>query len=417
MGSNPISRSIFYKNKLRIKINIFIEEELKIRTAKRIQNVPPYLFSEIDKKKNKLRAEGRDLIDFGIGDPDLPTPMFVVNAMKEFVEDPRNHRYPPYEGTYSFRKTISEWFLKRFNVSLDPDKEVMALIGSKEGIAHIPFSFVDEGDYTLLPNPSYPVYNVATILAGGTPYFMPINEENNFLPEFEKIPVEILEKTKILFLNYPNNPTGAVANLEFFEKAVYYAKKYDFLICHDMAYSEMTYDNYVSPSLLQIDGAREVSVEFHSLSKMFNMTGWRVGFVVGSSEAIKALGIIKTNVDSGLFVAIQQASEVALRDDSNFIAKMNNIYVRRRDLLVNGLKSLGSDIKPPKGSFYLWVKTPKDFDASSFTERLILETNIVVTPGSGYGSEGNKYVRFAITVSEDRIKEAIERMKSKSIQF
>ncbi|AWB10274.1 LL-diaminopimelate aminotransferase apoenzyme [Thermodesulfobium acidiphilum] len=343
--------------------------------------------------------------------------MFVVNAMKEFVEDPRNHRYPPYEGTYSFRKTISEWFLKRFNVSLDPDKEVMALIGSKEGIAHIPFSFVDEGDYTLVPNPSYPVYNVATILAGGTPYFMPINEENNFLPEFEKIPVEILEKTKILFLNYPNNPTGAVANLEFFEKAVYYAKKYDFLICHDMAYSEMTYDNYVSPSLLQIDGAKEVSVEFHSLSKMFNMTGWRVGFVVGSSEAIKALGIIKTNVDSGLFVAIQQASEVALRDDSNFIAKMNNIYVRRRDLLVNGLKSLGSDIKPPKGSFYLWVKTPKDFDASSFTERLILETNIVVTPGSGYGSEGNKYVRFAITVSEDRIKEAIERMKSKSIQF
>ncbi|WP_422822125.1 LL-diaminopimelate aminotransferase [Thermodesulfobium acidiphilum] len=388
-----------------------------MRTAKRIQNVPPYLFSEIDKKKNKLRAEGRDLIDFGIGDPDLPTPMFVVNAMKEFVEDPRNHRYPPYEGTYSFRKTISEWFLKRFNVSLDPDKEVMALIGSKEGIAHIPFSFVDEGDYTLVPNPSYPVYNVATILAGGTPYFMPINEENNFLPEFEKIPVEILEKTKILFLNYPNNPTGAVANLEFFEKAVYYAKKYDFLICHDMAYSEMTYDNYVSPSLLQIDGAKEVSVEFHSLSKMFNMTGWRVGFVVGSSEAIKALGIIKTNVDSGLFVAIQQASEVALRDDSNFIAKMNNIYVRRRDLLVNGLKSLGSDIKPPKGSFYLWVKTPKDFDASSFTERLILETNIVVTPGSGYGSEGNKYVRFAITVSEDRIKEAIERMKSKSIQF
>ncbi|AEE14565.1 LL-diaminopimelate aminotransferase [Thermodesulfobium narugense DSM 14796] len=399
-------------------VNKFLlEEELKIRIAKRIQNVPPYLFSEIDKKKNKLRAEGRDLIDFGIGDPDLPTPMFVVNAMKEFVEDPRNHRYPPYEGTFSFRKTVSEWFLKRFNVSLDPDNEVMALIGSKEGIAHIPFSFVDEGDYTLVPNPSYPVYNVATILAGGKPYFMPINEENNFLPEFDKIPVEILEKTKILFLNYPNNPTGAVANLEFFEKAVYFAKKYDFLICHDMAYSEMTYDNYISPSLLQINGAKEVSVEFHSLSKMFNMTGWRVGFVVGSSQAIKALGIIKTNIDSGLFVAIQQASEVALRDDSNFIAKMNNIYVRRRNLLVSGLQSLGSDIKPPKGSFYLWVKTPKEFDASSFTERLMLETNIVVTPGSGYGSEGNKYVRFAITVSEDRIKEAIERMKSKSIQF
>jgi len=364
-----------------------------------------------------LRAEGRDLIDFGIGDPDLPTPMFVVNAMKQFVEDPRNHRYPPYEGTYSFRKTVSEWFLKRFNVALDPDKEVMALIGSKEGIAHLPFSFVDEGDLTIVPNPSYPVYNVSTILAGGNPYFVPINEENNFLPEFEKIPTTVLEKTKILFLNYPNNPTGAVANLEFFEKAVYFAKKYDFLICHDMAYSEMTYDNYVSPSLLQVKGAKDVGVEFHSLSKMFNMTGWRVGFIVGSSLAIKALGIIKTNIDSGLFVAIQQASEVALRDDSNFIAKMNNIYVKRRDLLVSGLRSLGSDIKPPKGSFYLWVKTPKNFDATSFTERLMLETNIVVTPGSGYGTEGNNYVRFAITVSEDRIKEAIERMKSRSIQF
>ena len=364
-----------------------------------------------------LRAQGKDLIDFGIGDPDLPTPVFVVDAMKKYVEDPKNHRYPPYEGTLSFRKTVSEWFLKRFNVALDPDSEVMALIGSKEGIAHLPFAFVDEGDFTLVPNPSYPVYNVTTILSGGKPYFMPLNEENNFLPELEKIPTQILEKTKILFLNYPNNPTGAVASLEFFEKVVNFAKKYDFLICHDMAYSEMTYDNYVSPSLLQIEGAKEVAIEFHSLSKMFNMTGWRVGFAVGSKLAIKALGIIKTNIDSGLFVAIQQASEIALQDDSNFIAKMNKIYIKRRDLLVNGLQGLGSDIIAPKGSFYLWVKTPAGFNASSFTERLMLETDIVVTPGSGYGSEGNGYVRFAITVSEDRIREAIERMKSRSIQF
>ncbi|MEO1785005.1 LL-diaminopimelate aminotransferase [Thermodesulfobium sp. 4217-1] len=388
-----------------------------MRTANRIQNVPPYLFSEIDKKKNMLRAQGKDLIDFGIGDPDLPTPMFVVDAMKKYVEDPKNHRYPPYEGTLSFRKTVSEWFLKRFNVALDPDSEIMALIGSKEGIAHLPFAFVDEGDYTLVPNPAYPVYNVATILSGGKPYFMPLNDSNNFLPELEKIPTQVLENTKILFLNYPNNPTGAVASLEFFEKAVNFAKKYDFLICHDMAYSEMTYDNYVSPSLLQVDGAKEVAIEFHSLSKMFNMTGWRVGFAVGSKLAIKALGIIKTNIDSGLFVAIQQASEIALQDDSNFIAKMNKIYIKRRDLLVSGLQSLGSDIVAPKGSFYLWVKTPTGFNASTFTERLMLETDIVVTPGSGYGSEGDGYVRFAITVSEERIGEAIERMKSRSIQF
>ena len=335
--------------------------------------------------------------------------------MKLYI--PENHDYPPYQGTKEFRKASANWMKKRFNVELDYDSEMLALIGSKEGLAHIFFAFVDSNDIVLVPDPGYPVYKNGTILAGGEIYLMPLLAKNNFLPDFEKIPPEIAKRAKLMFLNYPNNPTGAVADLEFYQKAVDFAKKYDILICNDQAYSEMTYDNYIAPSILEIEGAKDCAIEFYSHSKSYNMTGWRIGFACGNKEAIKALGTIKNNIDSGVFKAIQEAGIEAYNTPKSEIEKLNKIYQKRRNIVENALKELGWNIKPTKGTFYLWLPTPNNMPSADFCEMLIERTGVVVVPGVGYGENGEGYFRIALTKDEKTIQEAMERIKKAGIKY
>jgi LL-diaminopimelate aminotransferase len=381
--------------------------------AKRIATVPPYLFAEIDKKKAAVKARGVDVISLGIGDPDLPTPDFVVKKMQEAVANPKWHQYPDYDGSLAYRTAVASFYKKRFGVEIDPKTEALALIGSKEGLAHIIWAYVDPGDYVLVPDPAYPVYKTHTGLAGGIPYIMPLTAENDFLPDLDAIPADVAHKAKLMFINYPNNPTGAVADLAFYEKAVAFCRKYDILLVSDNAYSEMAYDGFVPPSVLQVPGAKDVAVEFWSLSKPFNMTGWRIAAVVGNPAGIAALGIIKTNTDSGQYTAIQEAAIEALTNPKadEFIREMNEIYRRRRDLAVEGLRAIGLDAKPMKGSFYLWVPVPAGYTATSFATKLLEEAGVVVTPGIGYGQYGEGYVRIALCLAEERLKEAIERIK------
>jgi LL-diaminopimelate aminotransferase len=379
--------------------------------AERLKRLPPYLFKEIDRKKAEVRAKGVDIIDLGIGDPDLPTPSHIIEAMQEAVVDPPNHRYPSYSGMLEYRTAVAEWYQRRFKVTLDPEKEVLALIGSKEGIAHMPLSFIDPGDVSLVPTPAYPVYNTATIFAGGESFFMPLTEENHFLPDLEVIPEDVTRKAKLLFINYPNNPTAAVADVKFFEKVVSFARQNKILVCHDAAYSEVAYDGYQPPSFLQAEGAMDVGVEFHSLSKTYNMTGWRIGFVVGNREAIDGLGAIKSNVDSGVFQAIQKAAIKALSHDQSCVKEIMEVYTRRRDLMVEGLKKAGFDLDSPKASFYLWVKVPHGYTSAQLATRL-LEKGVVVTPGNGFGEPGEGYFRIALTQKRDRLAEALDRIRS-----
>jgi len=383
-----------------------------MKIAQRIQTIPPYLFAEIDKKKEEAIKRGVDIINLGIGDPDQPTPNNIIEKLRESVKDPNTHNYPPYQGTAEFRQAVALWYKNRFGVDLDPDKEVMALIGSKEGIAHIFLAFIDPGDFSLIPDPGYPVYKTATLFANGSPYIMPLLEENDFLPDLEEIDEEIAQRAKLMFINYPNNPTAAVANKDFFEKVVKFAKKYDVLVCHDFAYSEMTFDGYKANSFLEIDGAKEVGIEFHSLSKTYNMTGWRLGFAVGNAEAISALSIIKTNIDSGVFKAIQQAGIEALTGPQDNIEKMNNIYTGRRNVVINGLNKLGWNLKPTKATFYIWIPTLNKMSSMEFSNLLLEKTGIIVTPGNGYGEYGEGYVRIALTVDEKRLGEAIGRLRN-----
>jgi len=388
-----------------------------MKPSSRLDKIPPYLFAEIDRKVDEARAKGVDIINLGIGDPDTPTLPHIVAEMHKATDDSSTHNYPPYQGTADFRKACSEWMKNRFDVDLDPNSEVLALIGSKEAIAHVFIAFVDPGDYTLIPDPAYPVYKTATILAGGTPYLMPINPENNYLPDLDKIPEDIAKKAKLMFLNYPNNPTGAVANLEYFKKVVDFANKYDILICSDQAYSEMTYAGYFAASFLQIEGAKDRCIEFFSHSKTYNMTGWRVGFAVGGKEAIKALGTIKNNIDSGVFKAIQKAGITALESPQSCIDDLNKMYQKRRDVLYNGLKELGWNTELPKATFYFWLPVPKGHTSVSFVGLLLEKAGIVVPPGNGYGPNGEGFFRIAITVSEERIKEALQRMKDAGIRY
>jgi len=388
-----------------------------MKTSKRLDRIPPYLFAEIDKKIAAAKAQGHDVISLGIGDPDTPTLPNVVAAMHKAIDDPKTHDYPPYDGTKDFKQASADWMRKRFNVELDADNEVLALIGSKEGIAHTFFAFVDAGDITLVPDPGYPVYQNATILAGGEPYIMPLNQENDFLPDLDAIPEEVAKKAKLMFLNYPNNPTGAVATIEFFEKAVAFAKKYDILLCHDQAYCEMTYDGYVAPSILQVEGAKDVAIEFFSHSKSYNMTGWRVGFACGNAEAIKALGTIKNNIDSGVFKAIQRAAIEAYNTPAEEIEKLNNMYKARRDIVMNGLRELGWDLKDPKATFYIWAPVPKGMTSVEFAALMLEKAHVVVPPGTGYGANGEGFFRIALTVGEERLKEAIQRMKDAGIRY
>jgi len=383
--------------------------------AQRIQTIPPYLFAEIDKKKEEAIKRGVDIINLGIGDPDQPTPNNIIQKLRESVKDRKTHNYPPYEGTAEFRQAVSLWYKNRFGVDLDPDKEVMALIGSKEGIAHIFLAFVDSGDFSLIPDPGYPVYKTGTLFANGFPYIMPLLEENDYLPDLEEVDEEIAQRAKLMFINYPNNPTAAVANKDFFEKVVKFAKKYDILVCHDFAYSEMTFDGYKTSSFLEVEGAKNVGIEFHSLSKIYNMTGWRLGFAVGNKETISALSIIKTNIDSGVFKAIQQAGVEALTGPQDNIKKMNEIYTRRRNVLVNGLNKLGWNIKPTKATFYVWIPILKEMSSVDFANLLLEKSGIIVTPGIGYGEFGEGFVRIALTVEEKRLEEAIERLEKSGI--
>jgi LL-diaminopimelate aminotransferase len=387
-----------------------------MKKTNRISKTPKYLFAEIDKKKAAAIARGVDLIDLSIGDPDQPTPKYIIDSMKKALDDPSTHNYPPYEGTKDFRAAVSRWYKKRFDVDLNPDAEVMSLIGSKEGIAHMIFALIDPGDVSLIPDPSYPVYKVCTILAGGTPHMLPLKNENGFLPDLDSIAPETLKKAKLMFVNYPNNPTSAIAPRSFLEKAVKFCKKNDIVLCSDLAYSEVCFGDYRAESILQIPGAKDIAVEFHSLSKTFNMTGWRIGMAVGNKEAVKALAIIKTNVDSGAFKAIQKAAIDALNGPEDFTGKMNGIYEKRMTALVDGLNSLGWKIDYTKATFYIWLPVPKGQTSASFCETLLEKCGVLVVPGSGYGESGEGYVRFCITADEARIKEAVSRMKAEGIR-
>ncbi|PWB55944.1 MAG: LL-diaminopimelate aminotransferase [Candidatus Methanoperedenaceae archaeon] len=381
--------------------------------ADRINSLPPYLFAAIDKAKARIIEKGVDVINLGIGDPDMPTPPHIVEAMKKSLDNPDRHKYPSYEGMPSFRKAAADWFRRSMNVDLDPQNEVLTLIGSKEGIAHIPLAFLNPGDVSLVPDPGYPVYNIGSILASARPFKMPLLAQNEFLPDLDAIPEDIARKAKIMFLNYPNNPTSATATIEFFEEVVDYANENEIIVIHDNAYSEMTYDGYKAPSFLNARGAKDVGIEMHSLSKTYNMTGWRIGFAAGNRDILEGLGKVKTNVDSGAFEAIQEAGIAALSGPQDCVRNMNKIYKERRDALLIGLRELELEVKPPKATFYVWVHV--NGPASDFSKMLLEKAGIVATPGIGFGEYGEGYVRFALTQSVERINEAVERMRKLDI--
>ena len=381
-----------------------------MKRAARIEQLPPYLFAELDRKVAARRAEGVDVISLGVGDPDLPTPAHVVEALAEAARDPSTHRYPSYYGLPAFREAIAGFYERRFGVGLNPQTEVLPLIGSKEGLAHLSFALVDRGDRALVPDPGYPVYAISTALAGGEAVPMPLTAEHGFLPNLAAL--QVPAGTSLLWLGYPSNPTGAVADLAFFEEAVAVARRQDLLLCHDAAYSEITFDGYVAPSVLQVPGAKDVAVEFGSLSKTYNMTGWRLGYVVGSPEAIEALGTLKTNLDSGIFDAVQRAGVAALTGPQHHVVTMREVYRRRRDTVVSAFVEAGIPVKAPLGSIYVWVPVPAGQTSQGFAEELLDRVGVVVAPGTGYGAHGEGFVRVSLTVADDRLAEAMRRIRA-----
>jgi len=382
-----------------------------IRKARRIDELPPYLFAEIDRRKREALSRGVDLIDLGIGDPDIPTPPVIVEKLMESASKPVNHRYPNSSGMAEFRAAVANWYKARFDVNLDPTKEVVSLIGSKEGIGNMAVAFVDPGDVVLVASPCYPVYHIGTAFNGGKNYFLPLKKENAFLPDLEAIPAEIARQAKLLWINYPNNPTAAVADKAFFERVVEFANKYNVIVCHDAAYTEMGYDGYRPMSFLQVEGARDVGIEFHSLSKTFNMTGWRIGMAVGNPELVTGLAQAKSNLDSGIFQAIQEAGIEALRLGDQIVEPSRKIYQERRDVLVEGLRAVGLDCEKPRATFYVWVSCPKGLSSAAFTTKLLEEVGVVTTPGNGFGEAGEGYVRFTVCVDKERLREVAERIR------
>jgi LL-diaminopimelate aminotransferase len=382
-----------------------------MRLAKRVEKLPPYLFAEISKKIAAKRAAGVDIISFGIGDPDIPTPPHIMKAMYEAAADPVNHRYPESEGLPELRKAVADWYGRRFGVRLDPDREVQPLIGSKEGIAHVALCLVDPGDIALVPDPGYPVYSTGTMFAGGDVHYMPLREEDGFLPDFSAIPEEVARRAKVLWLNYPNNPTGAVADLAFFEEAVRFAKKYGIAVCHDGPYSEVAYDGYKPVSFLQAEGAMDVGIEFHSLSKSYNMTGWRIGMAAGNPTLIDALMRVKSNIDSGIPQAIQRMAIAALEGPQQSIDEHNAVYQRRRDKVVDALRSIGMRVEPPKASLYVWARVPQGFTSVEFAARMIDDIGVVMTQGTGYGQYGEGFVRLSLTIPDEQLDEGVRRIK------
>jgi LL-diaminopimelate aminotransferase len=382
-----------------------------VKYAERITALPPYLFAEVDRAKQQKIKEGVDVIDFGVGDPDTPTPDYVIESLCKAVKKPETHQYPSYSGSNVFRDAAAQWCAERFGVKLDPATEVITLIGSKEGIAHIPLAFVDPGDYTLCPNPAYPVYGIGTSLADGIPYDMPLRAENGFLPDLSAIPKDIVKKSKMLFVNYPNNPTAAIADKKFYREVIDFGKDNGIVVVSDNAYSEIAYDGYVPPSILELPGAMDCCVELHSLSKTSNMTGWRIGFIAGNRDIVAGLGKVKMNVDSGAFLAVQLAGIEALKRSKDFLPGLNEMYKARRDALCEGLKSMGLKVTPPKATFYVWAPIPEKYTSIEYAKYLLDTAGIVGTPGVGCGKYGEGFIRFSLTSPIERINQAVERMK------
>lgn len=388
-----------------------IKHPISFEPTGRLLKLPPYLFAEIDRKKRELIAKGKDVIDLGVGDPDIPTPDFIIEALNSAARNPRNHRYALDQGMPELRYAIRDWFHRRFGVKLDPDQEILPLIGSKEGIGHLPLAILNPGELCLIPDPGYPVYRSGTLFAEGIPHTMPLLAKNHFLPDFSAISSDALRNAKLMFLNYPNNPTAQVVTKAFFEEAVQFAHQSRILIAHDAAYSEMGYDGYQSPSILQVPAAKEVAVEFFSLSKTYSMTGWRIGFAVGNAQVLALLSKVKSNLDSGIFQAIQIAGIKALQEGQAALEQNLKIYQERRDLLVQGFRDLGWKIEPPKATFYCWIPVPPGYTSAELCLKFLEELNIIVTPGNGFGPNGEGYFRISLTVAESRIMEALDRIK------
>ena len=381
-----------------------------MKFARRVEKIPPYLFVEISRKIAQKRREGIEVISFGIGDPDLETPAPVIQKLREASGDLPNHRYPESEGLPEFRKATADWYQRRFGVSLDPETEVISLIGAKEGIGHAALCFIEPGDIALVPDPGYPVYSVGTWFAGGECHWMPLKEENGWLPDLEAIPEDVARRAKLIWLNYPNNPTGAIADLGYFERAVEFATEYDLAVLHDACYTDVTYDGYRHPSFLEVQGAMDVGMEFHSLSKTYNMTGWRLGMAVGNADMINALLVVKSNLDSGVPQAIQQMGIEALETSESWIDERNAIYQRRRDKVLSTLAEIGLEVDPPKASLYVWARVPEGFTSGELAEQLLEECDVVVTPGASYGDSGEGYVRFSLTIQDDLLDEGLRRL-------
>jgi LL-diaminopimelate aminotransferase len=382
-----------------------------MNVADRVVALPPYLFARIEQKIEECQNRGVDVISLGIGDPDLPTPPHIVQALQDQAENPANHRYPSSVGLLAFRQAVADWYRNRFGVSLDPRSEVVTLIGSKEGIGHISFCYLNPGDYALIPDPGYPVYGIGAALAGAENYPLPLKAERGFLPDFSAVPAEVARRAKILWLNYPNNPTGAVASLDFFREAVSFARNFDLIVCHDAPYTEITFDGYVAPSFLQAEGAREVGIEFHSLSKTYNMTGWRLGWAAGNAEVVKTLGSLKSNLDSGVFQAVQYAGIAALSGPQGCVRHTLQVYQERRDMVVQGMRSLGWQVDLPKATIYVWVPVPHPYTSAEFAELVLEKAGVVLTQGIGYGACGEGFFRISLTTPTKRLAEAFRRLK------
>jgi LL-diaminopimelate aminotransferase len=379
--------------------------------ASRLGRIPPYLFAEIDRKVQEKKRSGVDVISLGIGDPDLPTPQRIVHVLQEAAADPANHRYASYFGLAELRQAIADWYGERSGVTLDPSTEILPTLGSKDGIAHVPLALVDPGDVVLAPDPGYTVYVTGALMAGADPYVMPLTAANHWLPELDAIPEDVAQRSRLMWLNYPNNPTAAVADREFLERAVAFCQRHDIILCHDAPYSEIAFDGYRPLTLFEIPGAKEIGLEFHSLSKTYNMTGWRIGWVCGRADLVGLIGRLKTNIDSGIFQAVQWAAIEALNGGDEETRAACDVYARRHRLVADTLNDLGWNIKPPRATFYVWAPVPDGYDSIGFASHVLDEVGVNITPGVGFGAHGEGYFRLSVTAPDARLEEAMERMR------
>lgn len=386
--------------------------------AHRLTKLPTYVFAELDELKAAARARGADLIDLGMGNPDRPTPAAIVEVLQEAVANPANHGYPDFRGKPEFRQAVSDWMKRRYNVQIDPETEIQPLIGSKEGLAHLSFAYIDEGDYSIVCSPYYPVHSRATWIAGGEVHHMPLLPENNFLPDLDSIPEEVAKKAKLFFVNYPNNPTAGVADFAFYEKLVAYCRKHGIVLVSDLAYGEISFDGYRPLSVFSVPGAKDVAIEFHSFTKSFNMAGWRIGFAVGNAEIVKALYAMKTNLDYGVSSAVQDGAIEALKHAEEYLPEIVKTYQERRDVAVKGFRDLGWNIEAPKATLYVWLPIPASFkDSKSWCRHLIDVADVVVTPGIAFGDAGDRFFRISLVSPKETIQKALNRLKEKGIRY